>query len=167
MKAILIAAVLVVSVFIIGMWAVAIKVGTRPRVSAQTKPHADTHKEPVSQKKTLVTTPPEPTAKSTPTPLSRDDAKRQVKVDFTWSKGGFDSIMLVNFTFTNPTPYPARDITVTCVHSAPSGTEIDRNTRTIYEVVPAKGRKVVRDFNMGFIHSQATSSRCRIDDLEM
>ena len=51
-----------------------------------------------------------------------------------------------------------------CTHSAPSGTEIDSNTRTIYELVPAGSKKVVKDFNMGFIHSQAASTYCQIVD---
>lgn len=102
-----------------------------------------------------------------PTPMSKDDAKGQIAVDYKWTKGGFDNIMLVDFTFSNPTPYSAKDITVTCTHYAPSGTEIDSNTRTIYEVVPANGKKKVIKFNMGFIHSQASSSRCSIVDLSM
>lgn len=94
-------------------------------------------------------------------------ALRDVKLDFKWAKGGFGSVMLADFTIDNPTPYTIKDIEVKCVHSAPSGTEIDSNTRTIYEMVKPKSKKVVRAFNMGLINSQASSSACRIEDLEV
>jgi hypothetical protein len=94
-------------------------------------------------------------------------ALRDVKLDFKWAKGGFGSVMLADFTIDNPTPYTIKDIEVKCVHSAPSGTEIDSNTRTIYEMVKPKSKKVVRGFNMGLINSQASSSACRIEDLEV
>ena len=101
---------------------------------------------------------------------SRDlvqELKDQVSMDYNGHKGGFNSVLIVDFVFKNPTPRPARDITVTCTHYAPSGTEIDSNTRTIYETIPAKGKKTVKNFNMGFIHSQATSTNCRIVNVEM
>lgn len=101
---------------------------------------------------------------------SRDlvqELKDQVSMDYKGHKGGFNSVLIVDFVFTNPTPRPAKDITVTCTHYAPSGTEIDSNTRTIYETIPAKGKKTVKNFNMGFINSQATSTTCKIDNVEM
>jgi hypothetical protein len=82
-----------------------------------------------------------------------------------WTKGGFDSVMIANFTVKNPTKYSVKDISVTCTHYAASGTEIDSNTRTIYEMVKAKDQKRIREFNMGFIHSQTQRTRCQIDDL--
>lgn len=109
-------------------------------------------------------------APSSPSPAVRDlvqELKDQVKMDYKWSKGGFDAVMIVDFVFTNPTPRPAKDITVTCTHYAASGTEIDSNTRTVYETIPAKGKKTVKRFSMGFIHSQATSTICKIDNVEM
>jgi hypothetical protein len=92
-------------------------------------------------------------------------ALRDIKLDFKWSKGGFGSIMEADFTITNPTSYKVKDLEVECDHSAPSGTVIDSNTRTIYEVVEPKSKKVIKKFNMGFIHSQAASSSCKITDL--
>lgn len=107
----------------------------------------------------------------TPTPQpSRDlvqELKDQISMDYKPSKGGFGSVMIVDFVFKNPTPRPAIDITVTCTHYAPSGTRIDSNTRTIYETIPAKGKKIVKNFSMGFIHSQASSTICKIDNVKM
>ena len=102
-----------------------------------------------------------------PSVVPVESAKHMVSIKYNWSKGGFDTVMLVDFTFTNRSPYEAKDITVTCTHYAPSGTQIDSNTRTIYEVIPAGGVKRIKAFNMGFIHSQASSTVCKIDDLVM
>ena len=90
---------------------------------------------------------------------------REIQLDFKWGKGGFGSIMKADFTINNPTNYRVKDLELECTHSAPSGTVIDSNTRTIYEVVDPKSKKVIKNFNMGFIHSQASSSSCRITDL--
>lgn len=55
-----------------------------------------------------------------------------------------------------------KDVEITCTHFGPSGTAIDANTRTIYEVVKAKSTKTVKAFNMGFVHSQAVRSSCSV-----
>ena len=82
--------------------------------------------------------------------------------NFRWTKEGFGSVMSVSFTVKNAASFAIKDFDVKCVHSAPSGTQIDENERTIYEVVPANGSKAVRDFSMGFIASQAARSYCTI-----
>ena len=86
--------------------------------------------------------------------------------DWSWQTPG-DIVMIADFTFRNGNPFYVKDLKVLCVHTAPSGTVIDWNTRTIYEIVPAYGSKSVRQFNMGLIHSQAQSSSCKIIDFEM
>jgi hypothetical protein len=104
-----------------------------------------------------------------PAPLltPKEEALGQVKLDFEWSKGGFDNIMMVDFVITNPTAHRLKDITITCFLIAPSGTVIDNNVRTIYENVPPKGSKKISKFNMGFINSQATRSSCRVTDVKV
>ena len=91
--------------------------------------------------------------------------KRDVKLKFQWHKEGFDNIMMADFTLTNPTTYRFKDVEIKCTHFAPSGTEIDSNTRTVYEVVEPKSTKRFKEVNMGFIHSQAKKSGCEIADL--
>ena len=88
---------------------------------------------------------------------------KAVKLNYTWSTDGM--IMTGNFKIENPTDHPFKDFEITCNHFAPSGTKIDSNTRTIYEVVKAHGKKTMNNFNMGFIHSQTKSSSCSITDL--
>ncbi len=84
-------------------------------------------------------------------------------VGFTWRKDGFGNIMMADFMIVNVNDFPVKDITITCVHTAPSGTVIDRNTRTIYERIEAKSNLNKREFNMGFIHTQVSNSTCHID----
>jgi hypothetical protein len=83
--------------------------------------------------------------------------------DFKW--GAEYGVMTVSLVFDNKGDYDVKDISLICRHAAPSGTAIDSNRRTIYEVVPARSKKAIREFNMGFIHSQAKRSGCAIDDL--
>jgi hypothetical protein len=50
--------------------------------------------------------------------------------DWSWQTPG-DIVMIADFTFRNGNPFYVKDLKVLCVHTAPSGTVIDRNTRTI------------------------------------
>ena len=90
-----------------------------------------------------------------------------VKLAFTWHKTGFDSGMEANFTVQNNSEYSIKDFEITCQHSASSGTVIDHNARTIYEIVKAHSKRRFPNFNMGFIHSQVASSGCAITDLKV
>jgi hypothetical protein len=103
-------------------------------------------------------TPPPP-----PPPSPSETALQNVElVTFSWYKGGFDSIMMGTFVIKNNNDFAVKDITIKCTHSGKSGTEIDSNSRTIYETIKAKKKRTFRNFNMGFIHSQAASSQCQI-----
>ncbi|KAA2236429.1 zinc ribbon domain-containing protein [Salinarimonas soli] len=83
---------------------------------------------------------------------------------FRWSKEAFGSVMEASFVISNRNNFPIKDAKITCIHYAPSGTAIDSNTRVIYDRVQAGGSLAVSNFNMGFIHSQATRSRCEVED---
>jgi len=107
---------------------------------------------------------PSPTSTESDSPSAKKQAViNGTDLDFTWSSDGM--IMTANFKVHNTTEHAFKDFEVTCDHSAPSGTVIDHNKRTIYEIVPANGTKSIRNFNMGFIDSQAKQSSCRITDL--
>jgi hypothetical protein len=107
------------------------------------------------------------TSSGTPTPDvdPKNVLLRDVKLDFKWHTEGFGSVMIANFTIKNPTQYRFKDFEIKCTHSAPSGTVIDSNTRTIYQTVEPTSTKVVKDMSMGFINSQAARSGCQITDL--
>jgi hypothetical protein len=81
---------------------------------------------------------------------------------WSWSKGGFGAIMIATFTIKNTSPFDIKDITIHCTDSAPSGTVIDSNDHTIYDLVKANSTKTFREVNMGLIHSQASSSGCHV-----
>lgn len=104
------------------------------------------------------------TALPPPPALSPSEAALQnvELVTFSWYKGGFDSIMMGTFVIKNNNAFAVKDITIKCTHSGKSGTEIDSNSRTIYETINAKKKRTIRDFNMGFINTQAASTRCQI-----
>lgn len=111
-------------------------------------------------------TPNEPTQSELPDPHAV--AMRSTTITkFAWYKDGFGSVMMATFTIKNDGDKDVKDIEIKCVHSAPSGTVIDSNTRTIYEVIPAHKSRTFRNFSMGFINSQAAKSDCEIDDLAL
>ena len=86
-------------------------------------------------------------------------------LDFTWSKGGFENVMVATFRISNKSEYSIKDIEIACTDSANSGTVIDSNTRTLYEIVKPGQTRRFPNVNMGLIHSQASQSSCRISDL--
>ena len=82
-----------------------------------------------------------------------------------WRKGGFENVMLVNVTFQNNGKRDVKDIELECTHYSNSGTRIDSNKKVIYEVVSAGKSRSVKEFSMGFIHSQASKTSCEVTDL--
>jgi len=106
-------------------------------------------------------------AVSAPTVDPKSTALSQVSLDFKWRKEGFDSVMEADFTVKNGSNFDIKDLEITCHHFAKSGTQIDSNTRTVYDVVKAHSTKKFMKFNMGFIHSQAAQSSCAVTDLSI
>jgi hypothetical protein len=100
-----------------------------------------------------------------PPPDPKETLLSNVRLDFQWHKDGFGNVMIADFTVKNPTQFRFKDFEIKCTHSAASGTVIDSNTRTIYEIVEPKSAKVIKEMNMGFIDSQVASSSCEITDL--
>lgn len=84
-------------------------------------------------------------------------------VNMNWRKDGFGSVMMLDITLRNDSGVVLRDFVINCEHSGPSGTIMDRNSRTLYETLAAGERRRFRNVNMGFILSQATASSCRVD----
>src|SRR5271157_4952790 len=106
------------------------------------------------------------TGSETITPVSpKETALSQVKLTYIWERGGFDSIMMANFTVQNDSDYSIKDFEIKCLEHAKSGTLVDTNDRTVYDIVAAHSKKRFPDFNMGFIHSQAARASCEIVDL--
>lgn len=78
------------------------------------------------------------------------------------NKTGFGNVLEATFSISNRNRYPVKDLTVTCHHAANSGSVIDSNTRTIYELIPANGSTYVNDFNMGFVNTQSVRTLCEV-----
>lgn len=96
----------------------------------------------------------------------RKAAINATRLDFEW-RTELDAFMKADFTIINTYERPIKDIEITCEHFANSGTNIDSNTRVIYEKVASGTTKKFRDFDMGFIHSQARRSICKITNLKV
>jgi hypothetical protein len=55
---------------------------------------------------------------------------------------------------------PVKDVILRCDITGASGTVIRSPTFTVYEIVPANGKKTVKKFNFGFWPSQGKSFAC-------
>ncbi|QBY56465.1 hypothetical protein [Cupriavidus oxalaticus] len=82
-----------------------------------------------------------------------------------YRRAGFGTILEADFTIKNDLPWPIKDITLTCELYGASETKIDSNTRTIYERIEPKRAKIIKNFSMGFIHSQSSKTSREIDDV--
>lgn len=94
-------------------------------------------------------------------------ALQKTQVQMQWEKSGFGNVMLANLTVVNDSDFAVKDLTIRCTHYAASGTQIDSNTRTIFDIVPPRSRKVFPRFNMGFIHNQVETSAVKLVDLQI
>jgi hypothetical protein len=96
-----------------------------------------------------------------PRPLTASEAADNVTVRTdSWRKDF--SMMTADFSVNNGNSFDVKDVEIRCDHTAPSGTNIDSNTRMIYEVFRANTARQLRNFSMGFIHSQVAETRCRV-----
>lgn len=107
----------------------------------------------------------------TATPISfkntKSDIASKLDLDFNWRKEGFGSVMEADFKIINKSEEDIKDIQIQCDHYAKSGTKIDSNSRTIYDVIKANSKRSFKNFNMGFIHDQASTSSCYISNFSL
>ena len=83
-----------------------------------------------------------------------------------WHTDGFGTVMMLDATVKNSGTSSVKDVKIECDSFAKSGTKIDTNrTKIIYAIFPAKKKETdAKNFNMGFINSQAASSECKVVD---
>lgn len=79
-------------------------------------------------------------------------------------RGGFGTVMLVDFTLRNDSLSDLKDFHITCVGKGRSGSNVDRNSIILYEYVSARRTRTIRDVNMGLINPQVVSTSCTVDD---
>lgn len=84
--------------------------------------------------------------------------------DVNWTRGGFETVMLLDVSISNSGLRDVKDIVIRCNHTSQSGTDIDSNSATIYQVFPAGKTVSLSKFEMGFMHSQVARSSCKIED---
>lgn len=79
-------------------------------------------------------------------------------------RGGFGTVMLVDFTLRNDSLSDLKDFHITCVGKGRSGSDVDRNSITLYEIVSARRTRTIRDVNMGLVNPQVVSTTCTVDE---
>lgn len=84
---------------------------------------------------------------------------------FTWSKDGFDNVMIASLTIKNDNTFDIKDIDLICETSAASGTTLSHPSTTIYEIVPAKKAKRFTKVNVGFINQQSSGASCKVSSV--
>lgn len=90
---------------------------------------------------------------------------QNVLLSFEWRTDSLGMVMIADFILKNPTQYRFKDFEIKCTHSSPSGTIIDSNTNTVYDIVEPMSTRAFKKINMGFMRSQVSSSSCKITDL--
>jgi hypothetical protein len=65
-----------------------------------------------------------------------------------------------SFTLKNPNKFAIADVKIHCDITASSGTSIDQKDFIVFEAVPAKGQKMVRNFKFGYWPQQGKSIGC-------
>jgi hypothetical protein len=94
--------------------------------------------------------------------LPTDYGKAVLLSDFSWRKGGFDTVFIANFTLKNLNDKPVRDIEISCEARAPSGTLLGNPTTVVYDRLMPNKPKKFRDISVGFVHSQAQRASCEV-----
>jgi hypothetical protein len=94
----------------------------------------------------------------------KEEVMNAIDFKMTWEKGGFDTVLVADVTLTNKSSHPVKDVELSCVTVAESGTELGHQRHTIYESFPPKKTKTVRRTSIGFIHSQTHKVGCAISD---
>lgn len=82
--------------------------------------------------------------------------------EFKWRKDGFGTVLVATFKVENALSYDIKDVRLECRVRGASGTVVSQPSVTIYEAFPAQKWKLVRDFSVGFISSQASTANCDV-----
>jgi hypothetical protein len=99
--------------------------------------------------------------------LAKQGVMNDVALEYTWTTEGFGTVMKANLQIKNNSTSDIKDIQIQCDHFAKSGTKIDSNNRTIYEIINAKSSKRFFKYNMGFIRDQVHSTYCYIKNISL
>lgn len=90
----------------------------------------------------------------------REHPEKAVIVTERWSKGGFGSVMVADFTLKNVSNLALRDFRLECELQGNSGTLVNTKRITLFEKLGPQATRTIRDVNVGFINSQAARASC-------
>ena len=79
------------------------------------------------------------------------------------TKVAFGNVLLMDFTMRNYGLSHLKDFVIECDIKGPSGTVMDQNRITLYQMIEAGTTRTFRKVNMGLVNSQSTNASCRIN----
>lgn len=97
-------------------------------------------------------------------PAVAQDAFAEPKVHVVTQKwvNGYGVANVADITVKNDNPFAVKDITVACTMYGRSGTAIQRQTKTIFDIVPAKATRNFRGITIGIYNSQSDHGGCKV-----
>jgi hypothetical protein len=93
---------------------------------------------------------------------SKPAGKVETVGNLQWRKVAFGTVMEADLRIRNTTDFDVKDLVIGCTEYAPSGTAIDHNTRTVYQIIKAGETRTLPKVNLGFVQSQATVGGCEV-----
>ena len=104
--------------------------------------------------------PPADVPRPTAVPSQAHDALTLESFRATVSAGG--SLLNISGQIVNSDARERRDVGIECAQNGASGTAIRTRRETLFEVIPANGRKDFRNISIGIADPQMKSVTCRI-----
>lgn len=86
---------------------------------------------------------------------------KPVGLHYNWALR-FGNLLVADLSVKNPNGFAIRDLQVKCVLTGRSGTTIGRAVTTIYDKVPAGGRRKFAAVRFGAVNPQAYAARCYV-----
>ncbi len=91
-------------------------------------------------------------------------ALKEIKLEATWEKSGFGSVLMLDINLKNGSEHTVKDIEITCISIANSGTILGENKKILYEIIPPGDSVQINKVNMGFIDNQTSNESCSVSN---
>lgn len=95
------------------------------------------------------------------------EALSKLKMTVVSFHGSYAGTVLATFRFDNPTDYAVKDVEVICAPKGESGTAIGRIRRTVFQRIPAHGKKNTGAIDIGWVPTQTKAITCNINNLTL
>jgi hypothetical protein len=94
----------------------------------------------------------------------KETIRQQLKLEhFAWS-AALGRIADVKFVLNNKSGYDVKDVEIECSFYGNSGTLLDNQTKTVFDIFKSKRRKKVPRLNMGIVDAQSRTCNCYVKD---